>query len=52
MLIAVADARKDALLMAWAVWWALVLGFAVSAIVQAWVPRERIERAREHACHH
>ena len=29
--------------MAWAVWWALVLGFAISAIVQAWVPRERIE---------
>jgi uncharacterized membrane protein YraQ (UPF0718 family) len=39
------DALKDALLMAWAVWWALVLGFAISAIVQAWVPRERIERA-------
>jgi uncharacterized membrane protein YraQ (UPF0718 family)/YHS domain-containing protein len=31
--------------MAWEVWWALVLGFAISAIVQAWVPRERIERA-------
>ena len=31
--------------MAWAVWWALVIGFAISAIVQAWVPRERIERA-------
>ncbi len=31
--------------MAWAVWWALVLGFAISAIVQAWVPREQIERA-------
>lgn len=36
---------RDALLMAWAVWWALVLGFAISAIVQAWVPRERVERA-------
>jgi uncharacterized membrane protein YraQ (UPF0718 family) len=36
---------KDALLMAWEVWWALVLGFAISAIVQAWVPRARIERA-------
>src|SRR3982750_4326397 len=34
---------KDAFLMAWEVWWALVLGFAISAIVQAWVPRERIE---------
>src|SRR5881398_2332364 len=31
--------------MAWAVWWALVLGFAISAIVQAWVPRRRIESA-------
>jgi uncharacterized protein len=30
-------------LMAWEVWWALVLGFAISAIVQAWVPRQRIE---------
>src|SRR5436309_4903419 len=36
---------RDAFLMAWAVWWALVFGFALSAIVQAWVPRERIERA-------
>ncbi len=36
---------RDALLMAWTVWWALVLGFAISAIVQAWVPRERIEGA-------
>jgi uncharacterized membrane protein YraQ (UPF0718 family)/YHS domain-containing protein len=31
--------------MAWAVWWALVFGFAISAIVQAWVPRERIQQA-------
>src|ERR1700691_4990342 len=36
---------KDAFLMAWEVWWALVLGFAISGIVQAWVPRERIEKA-------
>ncbi len=36
---------KDAFLMAWEVWWALVLGFAISAVVQAWVPRERIESA-------
>jgi uncharacterized membrane protein YraQ (UPF0718 family)/YHS domain-containing protein len=36
---------KDAFLMAWEVWWALVLGFAISAGVQAWVPRERIESA-------
>ncbi len=38
---------RDALLMAWEVWWALVLGFAISAIVQAWVPRERVERLDE-----
>jgi uncharacterized protein len=36
---------EDSFLMAWEVWWALVLGFAISAIVQAWVPRERIEGA-------
>jgi uncharacterized membrane protein YraQ (UPF0718 family) len=36
---------RDSFLMAWEVWWALVLGFAISAIVQAWVPRERIEHA-------
>ncbi len=34
---------RQSLLMAYEVWWALVLGFAISAIVQAWVPRERIE---------
>jgi uncharacterized membrane protein YraQ (UPF0718 family)/YHS domain-containing protein len=34
---------RDSALMAWQVWWALVLGFTISAIVQAWVPRERIE---------
>ncbi len=45
MLTTIADGFKDAFLMAWAVWWALVLGFAISAIVQAWVPRERIVRA-------
>src|SRR4051812_23135829 len=36
---------KDSFLMAWEVWWALVLGFGISAIVQAWVPRARIEGA-------
>jgi uncharacterized membrane protein YraQ (UPF0718 family) len=40
-----ADGLKDAFLMAWEVWWALVFGFAISAIVQAWVPRARIESA-------
>src|SRR3954452_25327743 len=36
---------EDSFLMAWEVWWALVLGFAISAVVQAWIPRERIEPA-------
>jgi len=36
---------RDSLLMGWEVWWALVLGFAISALVQSWVPRERIEAA-------
>src|SRR6266536_3747629 len=31
--------------MAWEVAWALILGFGLSGIVQAWVPRSRIERA-------
>src|SRR3954466_7463257 len=39
----VADGLANAFLMAYQVWWALVLGFVVSAIVQAWVPRARIE---------
>jgi uncharacterized membrane protein YraQ (UPF0718 family)/YHS domain-containing protein len=39
------SALQDSFLMAWEVWWALVLGFAVSAIVQGWVPRERIRSA-------
>jgi uncharacterized membrane protein YraQ (UPF0718 family) len=33
----------QAFLMAYEVWWALVLGFAISAVVQAWVPRERVQ---------
>jgi len=41
----IGDGLRDAFLMAWEVWWALVLGFAISAIVQAWVPRHRIEAA-------
>src|SRR5919204_500824 len=35
----------NAFQMAWEVWWALVLGFLLSGIVQAWVPRARMERA-------
>jgi hypothetical protein len=41
----IGEGLSNALLMAWTVWWALVFGFAISAIVQAWVPRERVERA-------
>src|SRR5947209_629114 len=36
---------RDSFRMAWEGWWALVFGFAISGIVQAWVPRERIEKA-------
>ncbi|HEY2282522.1 MAG TPA: permease [Solirubrobacteraceae bacterium] len=39
------EGLQNALLMAWQVWWALVLGFAISGAVQAWAPRARIERA-------
>jgi uncharacterized membrane protein YraQ (UPF0718 family)/YHS domain-containing protein len=45
VLAKIGDGLWNALLMGWEVWWALVLGFAISAIVQAWVPRERIESA-------
>jgi uncharacterized membrane protein YraQ (UPF0718 family)/YHS domain-containing protein len=45
VLTTIGDGFKDAFLMAWEVWWALVLGFAISGVVQAWVPKERIERA-------
>ncbi|MGZ4227933.1 MAG: permease [Solirubrobacteraceae bacterium] len=41
----IGDGLSNAFLMAWQVWWALVLGFAISGVVQAWVPRTRIERA-------
>src|SRR3954451_5975231 len=41
----IGDGLWNAVLMAWQVWWALVLGFLISAIVQAWVPRERVQAA-------
>jgi uncharacterized protein len=41
----IGDGLQNAALMAYEVWWALVLGFAISAMVQAWVPRHRIEAA-------
>jgi uncharacterized membrane protein YraQ (UPF0718 family) len=43
VLSTVAEGLKQSLLMAYEVWWALVLGFAISAVVQAWVPRARIQ---------
>jgi uncharacterized membrane protein YraQ (UPF0718 family) len=39
------EGLEQSLLMAYQVWWALVLGFAISAVVQAWVPRRRVESA-------
>src|SRR6266516_594565 len=41
----IGDGLQQSLLMAYEVWWALVLGFAISGVVQAWVPRERIQSA-------
>jgi hypothetical protein len=41
----VGDGLENSFLMAYEVWWALVLGFLISAIVQAWVPRRRVESA-------
>jgi uncharacterized membrane protein YraQ (UPF0718 family) len=43
VLSTIGEGFKQSFLMAYEVWWALVLGFAISAIVQAWVPRERIQ---------
>ena len=45
VLSTIGDGLWNAFQMAWEVGWALVLGFALSGIVQAWVPRERVERA-------
>ena len=36
VLTTIGDGLWNAFLMAWEVWWALVLGFAISAVVQAW----------------
>ena len=41
---AVGDGLGNALQMAWEVWWALILGFTLSGIVQAWVSRGQMER--------
>jgi uncharacterized protein len=41
----IAQGFWNAFQMAWEVWWALVLGFLLSGVVQAWIPRQRLERA-------
>src|SRR3954454_2070995 len=41
----IVDGLIAAARMVWEVWWALVLGFLLSAVVQARVPRARVERA-------
>jgi uncharacterized membrane protein YraQ (UPF0718 family) len=41
---ALGEALGNAFQMAWEVWWALILGFALSGIVQAWVARAQMER--------
>jgi hypothetical protein len=40
----ISDALGNAFQMAWEVWWALILGFVLSGIVQAWVTRRQMER--------
>ncbi|MHB8243019.1 MAG: permease [Solirubrobacteraceae bacterium] len=45
VLSTIGEGLSNAFLMAWEVWSALVLGFAISGVVQAWVPRERIQRS-------
>jgi uncharacterized protein len=40
----IADGLSFAFQMAWEVWWALILGFLLSGIVQAWFTRSQMER--------
>ena len=44
VLAKLAEGLGNAALMAYQVFWALVIGFLISAIVQAWIPRETIRR--------
>ena len=41
----IGDGLWNAFQMAWEVGWALVLGFLLSGMVQAWIPRSRMQRA-------
>ena len=45
ILRALGDGLWNAFQMAWEVGWALVLGFLLSGIVQAWVPKSRMQSA-------
>ncbi|HSZ04976.1 MAG TPA: permease [Solirubrobacteraceae bacterium] len=45
VLNSIGEGLSNAFLMAWNIWWALVLGFTISGIVQAWVPPDRVERS-------
>ena len=45
VLNAIGDGLWNAFRMAWEVGWALILGFALSGIVQAWIPRSRMQSA-------
>jgi YHS domain-containing protein len=40
----IVDGLSFAFQMAWEVWWALILGFLLSGIVQAWFTRRQMER--------
>lgn len=44
MIATIGDGLGNAFQMAWEVWWALILGFALSGIVQAWISHEQMER--------
>ena len=45
ILRSIGDGLWNAFQMAWEVGWALVLGFLLSGIVQAWVPKSRMQSA-------
>src|SRR6266508_469783 len=44
VLSTIGDALGNGFQMAWEVWWALILGFLLSGIVQAWVTRGQMEQ--------
>jgi uncharacterized protein len=41
----IGEGLRFAFQMAWEVWWALILGFLLSGVVQAWSTRGQMERA-------